>query len=141
MDYTTTGNNDCDEKPTYNSSPARNSDTTSNELLLNISSAIKSALTSVQKKKHNSKRLYQGAINKLETTHDAASSLIALVNQMRSTNFQELEEMHEHLQKNLKLLKSNKKTCLNLQNWTQILARLRPNPILTKNPIHNLTRF
>jgi hypothetical protein len=39
--YTTTGNNLCDEKPTYNCSPARNSDKTSDELLLNISSEIK----------------------------------------------------------------------------------------------------
>jgi hypothetical protein len=49
MDYTTTGNNNCDKKTTYNSLPARNSDKTSNEMLLNISSAIKSALTSAQK--------------------------------------------------------------------------------------------
>ena len=45
--YTTTGNNVCDKKPTYNCLPTRNSDKTSNELLLNISSVIKSALTSV----------------------------------------------------------------------------------------------
>jgi hypothetical protein len=95
------------KKPTYNSLPTRNSDKTSNELLLNISSANKSALTSIQKKKQNSKRLNQGAINELQTTHEAASSLIALVNQKHSINFQELEEMHGHLQKKLKLLKSN----------------------------------
>ncbi len=94
MDYTTTGNDDCDKIPTYNCSPVRNSDKTSDELLLNISSAIKSALMSIQKKKHNSKRLSQGAINELQTTHEGASSLIALVNQRHSTNFQELEEMH-----------------------------------------------
>jgi hypothetical protein len=58
-DYTTTGNDDCDEKPTYNCLPARNSDKASNELLLNISCAIKSALKFVKKKKHNSKRLNQ----------------------------------------------------------------------------------
>jgi hypothetical protein len=46
--YTTTGNNICDKKPTYNCLPARNSDKTSNELLLNISSVIKSALPSMQ---------------------------------------------------------------------------------------------
>jgi hypothetical protein len=40
-DYTTTSNNDCDQKRTYNCLLARNSDKTSNELLLNISSAIK----------------------------------------------------------------------------------------------------
>jgi hypothetical protein len=53
--YTTTGNNGCDKKPTYNCSPTRNSDKTSNELLLNISSVIKSALTSIQKKKKQQK--------------------------------------------------------------------------------------
>ncbi len=79
-DYTTTGNNNCDKKTIYNCSPARNSGKTSNELLLNISSATKNALTSVQKKKHNSKRLSQGAINELQTTHEGASTLIALVN-------------------------------------------------------------
>jgi hypothetical protein len=48
--YTTTGNNVCDKKPTYNCLSTRNSDKTTNELLLNISSVIKSALTSVQKR-------------------------------------------------------------------------------------------
>jgi hypothetical protein len=51
-DYTTTGNNLCDKNTTYNCLPARNSDKTT---LLNISSAIKSALTSVQKKKTTAK--------------------------------------------------------------------------------------
>jgi hypothetical protein len=53
--YTTTRNNFCDKKTTYNCSPARNSDKTSNELLLNISSVIKSAHTSTQKKKQQQK--------------------------------------------------------------------------------------
>jgi hypothetical protein len=53
--YTTTGNNVCDKKPTYNCLPARKSDKTTNELLLNISSVIKSALTSVQKRKKQQK--------------------------------------------------------------------------------------
>jgi hypothetical protein len=97
--YTTTGNDLCDKKPTYDCLPARSSDKTSNELLLNISSVIKSALTSVQKKTNNSKRLSQGAINELQTTHEDASSLIALVNQRHRTNFQGLDKMHEHLQK------------------------------------------
>ncbi len=44
--YTTTGNKVCDKKPTYTCSPDRNSDKTTNELLLNITD-IKSALTSV----------------------------------------------------------------------------------------------
>ncbi len=57
--YTTTGNNICDKIPTYNCSHARNSDKISDELLLNISSVFKSALTSVQKKTKNSKRLSQ----------------------------------------------------------------------------------
>jgi len=74
--------------------PNRNSDKTTHELLLNISSVIKSALSSIQKKGNNSKRLSQGAINKLQTTHE-----VALANQRHSTNFQELAEMHEHLQK------------------------------------------
>ncbi len=108
--YTTTRNNICDKTPTYNCSLARNSDKTSNELLLNISSVIKSALTSVQKKNNNSKRLSQGVINNLETTHEGASSLIALVNQRHHINFQGLEKMHEHLKKKtLKRLKTNEK--------------------------------
>ncbi len=53
--YTTTGNDVCDNKPTYNCSPARNSDKTTNEVLLNIRSVVKSALTSVQKKKTTAK--------------------------------------------------------------------------------------
>jgi hypothetical protein len=53
---------------------------------------------SIQKKRNNSKRLSHGAINELQTTHEGASSLIALVNQRHSTNFQGLEEMHVHLQ-------------------------------------------
>jgi hypothetical protein len=68
------------------------------ELLLNISSVIKSALTPIQKKRNNSKRLSHGAINKLQTTHEGVSSLIALLNQRHHANFQELEEMHVHLQ-------------------------------------------
>jgi hypothetical protein len=117
MDYTTIGNIDCGKKPIYNCSPARNSDKTSNELLLNISFVIESALKSVQKKKKNSKRLSQGAINEHQTTHEGASSLIALVSQKHSTNLQELEEMHEHLQKKLKWIKpNNNKTCLNSQS-------------------------
>jgi hypothetical protein len=51
MDYTITGNDDCDKKPTYNSLPDRSIDKTNNELLLNISSGSKSALRSVQRKK------------------------------------------------------------------------------------------
>jgi hypothetical protein len=86
-----------------------NSDKISNELLLNISSVIKSALMSIQKKKNNSQRISQGAINKLQTTHEGASSLIALVNQRHHTNFQELDKMHEHFQKKLKWLKQMKK--------------------------------
>jgi hypothetical protein len=114
--YTTTWNNVCDEQPTYNCLPARNSDKTSDELLLNISSVINSALMSVQKKRNKSKRLSQGAINELRTAHEGASSLTALVNQTHHTNFQELDKMHEHLQKKLKWLKQTKKTCLNLQS-------------------------
>jgi hypothetical protein len=96
--YTTTGNKVCDEKPTNTCSPNRNSDKTTNELLLKISFIIESALMSVQKKRNNSKRLGQGAINELQTTHEGASSQIALVNQRHRTNFREIEEMHVHLQ-------------------------------------------
>jgi hypothetical protein len=96
--YTTTGNKVCKKNPTYTCLPDRNSDKTTNALLLNISSVSKSALTSVQKKRNNSKRLSHGAINKLQTTHEGASSLIALVNQRHRTNFQELEKIHVHLQ-------------------------------------------
>ena len=74
---------------------------------------------SVQKKRNNSQRISQGAINKLQTTHEGASSLIALVNQRHHTNFQELDKMHEHLQKK---------------------PQLQANTILTKNQIQNLTR-
>jgi hypothetical protein len=88
--YTTTGNNVCDEKPTYTCSPDRNSDKTTGELLLNISFVIKSAITSIQKKTNNSNRLSHGAINELQTTHEGASSLIALVNQRCHTNFRGL---------------------------------------------------
>ncbi len=102
MNYTTTGNAVCDKTPTYNCLPGRNSDKTTNELLLNISSVINSAQRSY-KKKHNSKRLSQGAINGLQTTHEGASSLITLVNQRHRTNFQGLEEMHVDLQTKAKM--------------------------------------
>ncbi len=107
--YTTTGNNVCDKQLTYSCLPTRTSDKTTNELLLNISIVIKSALTSVQKKKHNSKRLSQGAFNKLQTTHEGASSLITLVNQRHHTNFQGLEEMHVHLQNKAKMAENKQK--------------------------------
>jgi hypothetical protein len=107
--YTTTGNEVCDKETTYTCSSTRNSDKTTNELLLNISSVIKSALTSVQKKRNNSKRLSHGGINELQTTHEGDSSLIALVNQRHRTNFWELEEMHVHLKKKLKWLKTDRK--------------------------------
>ncbi len=69
------------------------------------------------KEKNNSKKLSQGAINELETTHKGASSLIALVNQRHQTNVQELEEMHEHLQKKAEMTENKqKRTCLNLQS-------------------------
>ncbi len=97
-------------KTTYNCSPTRNSDNTSNELLLNIiSSVIESALMSVQKKRINSKRLSQGAINELQTTHEGASSLIALVNQRNRTNFQGLDRMHVHLQKKAEIAEKKQK--------------------------------
>jgi hypothetical protein len=106
--YTTTGNDVYDKKPTYNwCSLNRNSDKTTNELLLNISSVIKNALTFVQKKKNNSKRLSKGAINKLQTTHECASSLIALVNQRHRANFQGLEKMHVHLQIKAEMAEKN----------------------------------
>jgi hypothetical protein len=79
------------KKTTYNCSPDKNSDKTTNELLLNISSVIKSALTFVQKIINNSKRLSQGAINELQTTHEGANFLTALVNQRHRTNFGGLE--------------------------------------------------
>jgi hypothetical protein len=60
--YTTTENDVCDKKPTYTCSPDRNSDKTTNEPLLNISSLIKSAPMSVQKKRNNSKRLSHGGV-------------------------------------------------------------------------------
>ncbi len=97
--------------------PDRNSDKTTDELLLNISSVIKSALTSVQKKRRNGNRLSHGAINELQTTHEGASSLIALVNQRHRTNFRELEEMHMRLQtKAEKAENKRKKTCLIIQS-------------------------
>jgi len=56
-------------------------------------------------------------MNELQTTHEAASSPIALINQKHSTNFQELEEMHEHLQKKAEMTENKqKRTCLNLQS-------------------------
>jgi hypothetical protein len=63
--YTTTGNKVCDKNPPTPACPTKNSDKTTNELLLNISSVIKSALTSVKKKRNNSKRLSHWAINEL----------------------------------------------------------------------------
>jgi hypothetical protein len=65
-DYKTTGNDVCDEKPTYNCSSARNSDKITDELLLNISSVIKSALTSLQKKKTTAKDLAKGPSTSLK---------------------------------------------------------------------------
>ncbi len=116
--YTSTGNDVCNKKTTYTCSPDRNSDKTTNELLLNINSVIKSALTSVQKKRNNSKRLsHDGAINELQTTHEGASSLIALVNQRHHTDFWGLEEMHVHLQTKAEMTENKrKKTCLNIQS-------------------------
>jgi hypothetical protein len=115
--YKTTENDVCDENPTNNCQPNRNSDKTTNELLLNISSVMKSALTSVQKKTNNSKRLSQGAINELQTTHEGASSLIALVNRRHHTNFRGLEEMHVHLQTKAEMAENKQtNTCLNIQN-------------------------
>jgi hypothetical protein len=115
--YTTTGNNLCDKKSTYTCSPDRKGDKTTNELLLNISSVIKSALMSVQKKRNNIKRLSHGAINELQTTHEGASSLIALVNQRHRTNFRGLEEMHVHLQTKADMAgKKQTKKCLNIQS-------------------------
>jgi hypothetical protein len=61
-------------------------------------SVINSVLISLQKKRNNNKRLSNGAINELQTTHEGASSLIALVNQRHCTNFRGLKEMHVHLQ-------------------------------------------
>jgi hypothetical protein len=107
--YTTTRNKVCDKKPTYTCSPNRNSDKTTNGLPLNIRSVIKRALMSVQKKRNNSKRLSHGAINELQTTHEGASSLLALVNQRHCTNFQELEEMHVHLQTKAEMAKNKQK--------------------------------
>jgi hypothetical protein len=93
------------------------SDKTTNELLLDISSVIKNALMSVQKKRNNSKRLSHGAINKLQTTHEGAYSLIALVNQRHHTNFWGFEEMHVHLQIKAEMAENKwKKTCLNIQS-------------------------
>ncbi len=89
--------------------PNRNSDKPTNELLLNISSVITSALTSVQKKKKNSKRLSHGAIDELQTTHEGGLSLIAQVNQRHRTNFQGLEEMHVHLQTKAEMAENKQK--------------------------------
>ena len=72
---------------------------------------------SIQKKRNNNKRLSHGAINELQTTHEGASSLIALVNQRHHTNFQGLEEMHVHLQSKAEMAENKrKKTCLNIQS-------------------------
>ncbi len=57
--YTTTGNNVCDKKTTYTCLPDKNSDKPTNELLLNISSVIPSALTSIQKKKKKQQKFQQ----------------------------------------------------------------------------------
>jgi hypothetical protein len=81
-----------------------------------MSSVIKSALTSIQKKRTTAKDSAEGAINELETTHEGASSLIALVNQRHHTNFQGLEEMHVHLQNKAEMVKNKQKTCLNIQS-------------------------
>jgi hypothetical protein len=51
-------------------------------------------------------------MNELQTTHEAASSPIALINQKHSTNFQELEEMHEHLQKKAEITKIKQKNMI-----------------------------
>jgi hypothetical protein len=107
--YTTIENDVCDKIPTPNCSTARNIEKTSDELLLNISSIIKSALMSKQKKRNNSKRLIQGAINKLQITHEGASSVNSLVNQRHHTNFQELDTKHEHLQKKAEMAKNKQK--------------------------------
>ncbi len=124
------------KKPIYSCLPDRNSNKTTNKLLLNISSVIESALTSIQKKQ-NSKRLSQGAINELETTHEVASSLIALVNQRHQTNFQGLEEMHVHLQNKAEMAENKqKKHVLTYKAWRRILTQ-----ILWINQSQNLTRF
>jgi hypothetical protein len=55
------------------------------------------------------KRLSQGAINELQTPHEGASSLIALVNQRHSTNFQGLQEVHVHLQNKAQMAENKQK--------------------------------
>jgi hypothetical protein len=67
---------------------------------------------SVQKKRNNSKRLSHEAINELQTTHEGASFLIALVNQKHRTNFCKLEEMHVHLQTKAKKAEIKRKKML-----------------------------
>jgi hypothetical protein len=63
----------------------------------------------MQKRRNNSKRLSHGAINELQTTHEGASCLIALVNQRHRTNFRGLEEMHVHLQTKAEMAENKQK--------------------------------
>jgi hypothetical protein len=107
--YKTTGTDDCDNQPTFNTSLDRQRNKTDEELLLNISTSIKNALMSAQKKKINSKKLKHGEVSKVETAHDAVSSLIALVNRTSHNNFRNFDEMHDHLQKQSELSKKKKK--------------------------------
>ena len=50
-DYKTTGSDDCEDQPTFNTSPDTQKNKTEKELLLNISIGVKSALLSTQKRK------------------------------------------------------------------------------------------
>jgi hypothetical protein len=62
-----------------------------------------------KRKKITAKKLSKGAINELETIHEGASSLIALVSQRHCTNFQGLEEMHVHMQNKAEMAENKRK--------------------------------
>ncbi len=93
---------------TYDTTPDQNKNKPKEELILNISTAIKNLLTKANAKQKKTKKIKGGEPDENDIASKAASSLLALVNTFNEGNqFKQLDNMHDHMTQKIDEHKKN----------------------------------
>jgi hypothetical protein len=102
--WKTTTNDESDNQPTISTSPDKYKHEPKEQLLLNVTTGLKTILMSATKKKANTKKkLKCGEVSELQHVSDTVSSLVAYVNRTSSIKFHSLDDMHDILQQEAKI--------------------------------------
>ncbi len=119
---------------THNTTPDQNKNKPKEELILNISTAIKNLLTKANARQKKTKKVKEGEPDDNDIAHKAALSsfLLALVNTFDEGNqFNWLDNMHNHMTQKI----DERKTNLEIANYDNSSSNSESSKKATKTPM------